>query len=291
MSPFLKTFATYTLVFLLGGAAFFTINNVYFERSTQSSSVSQTDTKVFDEISKTQNSHDDGYLNKLLLEYEEKIAFLLNENESLSGKYLLSNTQLQALASKPDIEKKINNMSDSDIRKKLNLILDEDHISDIQDTRAFAGRLAEVAMESTDENSGSSENTNIDVRISISSEIGYHEMPTSDVVASKYKRLYANILSAEALDYVLVKWKNVSTDELLFYKGVSFNPVIDDQFIWTKPENGWERGVYQINIYKIDDELQLLANKRFTVSDVIDEGPEEPVKPVEGISVGKQPVN
>jgi len=289
---FLKTCSTYVFIFLLGGFVFKITNDAFFENSDEKKTRPESVAELNNEPFKiTDNPDDDDYLNKLLIEYEKKIESLLDENETLVGKYLSSNTQLQALTTKPSIEKKIKNMSDSDLRNKINLVIDDSQFSDIHDTKAFASRLAEVAMESPDDKSGSTDSTNIDVRISISRTIGYQEMTTSGVVASKYRRLYANILSSEVLDYVLVKWKNVSTDEFLFYKGLTFNPNSDSQFIWTKPRDGWETGVYQINIYKIDDKMELLAEKRFTITDVFEDGSEETDPPVEGVSIRKKPVN
>lgn len=292
MNSLFKQISIYSFIFILGVL----ISYLLFGNNNSNKPMHQPDV-MDNQISDSRNNQGeesaDDYLAALLVQYEKTIASLQNQNDSLLKQTSFSENQFIAMSSKPTIERKINSMSDSAVLKKLGLIFSDEQMENIQNPKDFARRLTEVALEeSTDNQSGSTENTNVDVRISISHSIGYQEAADELLVASKFKRLYANILSSEIMEAVLVKWKNLSTGELLFYKGISLNQLDGPQFIWAKPKNGWETDTYQINMYKIGAELQLLASKQFTISNVIDDGPEQVSdEPIEGISIRKNATN
>lgn len=282
----IKPILLYTSIFILG----FILSKLITtspEVSQETSKVESTATNLF--TSDSDNLDDEiSSLRLLIQDYEEKINSLITENSGLSEK-LLADEKLLALASKTDINRQIDMMSDTSIRKKINLVIDDDQLENISDTNKFAKRMAEVALEGSDENSGETDRTNVDVRINISHELGYQEMPTNQIVARKYKRLYANILTSPLLDYILVRWKNLSTNETLVYKGIGLNQNFDYQYVWAKAKDGWEVGDYQINIYKISDNLELLASKQYQIIESIDDGPEVfSDEPVEGVSILKK---
>jgi len=57
---------------------------------------------------------------------------------------------------------------------------------------------------------------------------------------------------------------------------LSFHSRNDSQYVWGLPKNdeGWQPGQYQVSVYQINNELTLLATKVYSVTEVIDEGPE-----------------
>ena len=223
---------------------------------------------------------DDSYidsLHKMISEYQNKLSILEDDNKSLISDLLDSEGKLSLMATKPTILKKINNMSDEEIYEKVSEVFNEKYLENVDNPKAFASRLTDIALTDEDEESVNAEGTaNSEVQISISQFPGYQEMISNQVVVSQYRRLYVNMISSLPVPNGLIKWKNLSEDKVIMFRGLSFHSRNDSQYVWGLPKNdeGWQPGQYQVSVYQINNELTLLATKVYSVTEVIDEGPE-----------------
>jgi len=230
---------------------------------------------------KTNNQPENSYiesLHQLIAEYQAKLADLEDDNKSLFNDLLDSEGKLSAVVSKPTISKKIASMSDDDIYEKIGQVFKESYLENVDNPKAFAQRLTDIALTDEDEKSTNESGVaNSEVRISISQNPGYQEMTSDQVVVSQYRRLYVNMTSSLPVPNGLIKWKNLSEDKIIMFRGLTFHSNNDSQYVWVRPksDDGWQRGLYQVSVYQINNELTLLATKNYTVSEVIDEGPEE----------------
>lgn len=222
------------------------------------------------------NSYVDS-LHQLIDEYQQKLSALEDNNKALINDLLDTEGKLTLLAAKPTIDKKINNMSDEEIYEKVGQVFKERYLENVDNPKAFASRLSEIALSDEDEESIAENGiANSEVRISISQFPGYQEMISDQVVVSQYRRLYVNMISSLPVPNALIKWKNLSEDKVIMFRGLSFHSKNESQYVWGVPKdsNGWQPGQYQVSVYQINNELTLLASKVYSVSEVIDEGPE-----------------
>lgn len=278
-----KMLLSYFLVFILGGFVSFFIGNnetsVTLDRNDSTISNIQGATS----IDQNNISYIDS-LQRLIAEYKNKLSSLEDSNKELLSELLNSDAKLLHMASKSTVSNKIRNMSDEEVLDKVGHFFKERYLTNVSDYKSFASRLTDIAL--TDESSASSEATaNIDVRISVSMFPGYEEMSGDQVVVSKFRRLYVNMISSYPVPNALIKWKNLSKDKMLLLSGLTFHSNNDSQFVWIKPDDGgWSPGNYQVNIYQINNELSLLASKTYTVTEVLDEGlePQPEVPSVDG---------
>lgn len=271
-----KVLFSYFIIFILGwgGAILFS------DKQPQKVSIEHIQTE--DNLS-TSNSNDSDsssleLLSQLVDEYKSKLSDLQNENLELLDSLRLSNNQLSSVVDKAMISKKISSMSESDVKSKLETLFKPEHLNNIEDPKAFAEKLTDIALE----NESSENETLLDVRISVSGDSGYIESDSSPLKVSQYRRLYANILSSQAIGQALVKWKDLSNDELIYFKGLSFGKADNLQHVWTIPKGGWKPGSYSVSLYSIEQNLTLIAVKQFNISDVYDDGPEPPYDTSDG---------
>jgi len=269
-------FFSYLLVFFLG---WFASTITHYENNLSSPQLANNDVSL-DQPVINNTPQDDSYidsLHKMISDYQNKLSILEDDNKSLISDLLDSEGKLSLMATKPTILKKINNMSDEDVYEKIGEVVRESYLENVDNPKAFASRLTDIALTDEDEESVSSDGTaNSEVQISISQFPGYQEMSSNQVVVSQYRRLYVNMISSLPVPNGLIKWKNLSEDKVLMFRGLSFQSRNDSQFVWGLPKdsNGWKPGQYQVSVYQINNELTLLATKVYSVTEVIDEGPE-----------------
>jgi len=275
-----KMFFSYVIVFIVGMFV-----STLFDFGEQSSNYSidplelsqQSDHHNNDQAVTSNESYIDS-LQKMIAEYQAKLSSLEEDNQSLINDLIDSEGKLLATATKPTISKRINAMSDEEIYEKIGEVFKERYLENVDNPKAFAQRLTDIALSDEDEQSISENGiANSEVRISISQFPGYQEMTSDQLVVSQYRRLYVNMISSLPVPNGLIKWKSLTDEKVIMFRGLSFHSKNDSQYVWgiPKSEDGWQPGVYQVSIYQINNELTLLASKTYTVSEVIDEGPEQ----------------
>ena len=272
---------SYFIVFLLGGVGsyLFLDDGEIVEKQATAYIKSNNPVIVESEPDKSRLNS----LQRIIDEFKDQLASLEEENNSLLESLRLSNSKLTSVLDKDLITKKINTMSEDDLRSKLKSVVRDEHLEGIEDAKAFAHRLAEVVAEDEiDTDIDENQTVNTDVKVSVSRDYYYIDAINPDLVASKSRRLYANIYSTQPLGDAFVKWKNITTDELISIRSLNIGNAENRQYVWTIPKGGWTTGVYSVTLYSIDESLKPLAINRFTITNVVDEGPEPPYDTSDG---------
>jgi len=273
-----KMYISYAIVFLVGMAVSVFLNTFSDNHDLKTTEITG-DVEVSGELLK-ESADNNSYINslhKLIAEYQDKLSILEDDNQQLIKDLLDSEKQRLLLAQKPTISKKIAAMSDEEVYENLSKAFRQRYLENIDNPKLAAQRLTDIALTDEDEKKVTEEGlANNEVRISISHLPEYVEMTTDQVVASKYRRLYVNMVSSLPVPSALVKWKDLSNDKIIMLKGITFISRNESQHLWGRPKSGdgWEPGRYQVSVYQINNELTLLATKVYTVTEVIDEGPE-----------------
>lgn len=217
-------------------------------------------------------------LENLLSEYEVKLEKLENTNKNLQSKFLLSVNQNQLTSIFPSLRKKILHMSEGDVKKQISKFFKgSKKLGEVEDYKDFSLRFIDLALEKDqlpeDINAA---NHLIDVRISIARTSNYISVSEDEFQMSKYYKIFANISASPALENVMLKWTNLTTGELIKYKAIGFVSESDIQYVWARPDSGWDIGTYQVSLHKLNDGMSLIARRLYRITSIIDEG-QEPV--------------
>jgi len=215
-------------------------------------------------------------LEKLLLEYEDKLSSLQDVNKLLQAKLSLTDSKKTLISVVPSFRKKIQHMSENEVKEELYTLFRHKHqLKNVDSYKDFALNFVDLALKE-DKLPENIEDGNhlIDVRISISKNSVYIDVSEDNFQASKYHKLYANISASPALKNVMLKWKNLTTGELLKYQVIGTAAENDILYVWARPSSGWEVGTYQVSLHKLDNAMTLISQRLYRINSVIDEGPE-----------------
>lgn len=266
---------SYLLVFCLGWFLFPLINT----QDTQTEFNKLKFNETTNSIIISNDIPDQSYLKNLqnlLSEYESKIENLVDSNNLLQSKLSLLDNQKTVMSFLPSFRKKIENMSEKDVKDSLyKLFKKEEQLSKVNDHKAFAMRFVDLAVEEDELPENLNERNVIqDVRISISRSTDSLDFSTENFHVSKFYKLYGVILADPPLKDLVLKWKNLNTGEIIKYQVISFSVTGDIQYVWARPNAGWDVGVYQISLHELNDDMSIIARKLYRISSVVDEGPE-----------------
>ena len=254
----------YFIVFLLGllSGYYLAPNNIVVSE--------ENDIAIVDEFTSPDNEDEIQRLLGRLAESDSMIKYLQGMNDSLSSLLAGKKEELAVLLARPDIQKKINSMSDREISEKLLMMLRAEDLENIQNKKEMAMRLAEVAL------SGKEADTSMvtgAVAVSIFPEHVAHANELLNI--KRYDRLYAHLSLSDQLEKTLVKWTNLSTGRTMLFKRMAFAPGELRKHVSMRPKTGWVVGDYQVSFYKIDQGFTLLANANYTLQTVEDSEPPE----------------
>jgi hypothetical protein len=161
------------------------------------------------------------------------------------------------------VESSISQMSDRDLESVLASMihLSREEIEEVGDLRAFANRLADIAMEDTlmptDATAGGE-------------HVVFTTSPDRDGTRSQFDAGETRIYAVFPTDYfdqekVMVKWYRRDHPEILLLQ--RYPIVAGDQYghVWLEPNRGWEQGQYKVDIYSGDEAMGLLASGNYSV--------------------------
>ena len=161
------------------------------------------------------------------------------------------------------VETSISQMSDRDLESVLasTVHLSREEIEDVGDLRAFANRLAEIAMEDTlmptDMDAGGD-------------HVVFTTSPQMDDSRSQFDAGESRIYAVFPTDYfdqekVMVKWYRRDHPEILLLQ--RYPIVSGDEYghVWLEPNRGWEQGQYKVDIYSGDESMTLVATGNYSV--------------------------
>ena len=161
------------------------------------------------------------------------------------------------------VERSISQMSDRDLESVLasTIHLSGEEIEDVRDLRAFASRLAEIAMEDTlmpEDTAAGAEH------------VVFTTSPELDDARSQFyageARIYA-VFPTESLNQekVMVKWYRRDHPEILLLQRYPIIAGVQYGHVWLEPERGWEQGQYKVDVYSGDDSMALVASGNYSV--------------------------
>ena len=107
--------------------------------------------------------------------------------------------------------------------------------------------------------------------IFISSESKDQDSETSEnddyFVPSEQDKVYANFSLPGGFhdSTVFVKWYNTTTKKTLLFKKMTVNPSERNHNIWLRRSNGWESGIYNVEIYSANENMNLIGASQFEV--------------------------
>ena len=185
-------------------------------------------------------------------------------------------TSLEALALELDAQRAdvgdlakqaVTAMSDAELSSVLmsTVQLSEEEIGDVRDVRAFANRMLEVAMQGI---------TEAEEETPGMSRVLFHQGGSAETsraapgarFPSGRGRIFATFPTPESeRRRVLVKWFRTDRPRILLMQRYPLRAGDTSGYVWLDPENGWEIGNYQVNVYAADEAVTLLASGRYEI--------------------------
>lgn len=143
---------------------------------------------------------------------------------------------------------------------------DDDDLGEVEDIRAFATRLADIAMAGTLTEPDEPGEGTAEVFFSERSPRGVDEPVANDVFPTSSGRIYA-LFRTEGLDgeVVMLKWFRTDRPEILLFRRYTINPRDEHGWVWLDKQRKWDEGTYQVDLFRGDEAMQHLAVGRFEV--------------------------
>ena len=161
------------------------------------------------------------------------------------------------------VDASISRMSDRDLESVLasTIHLSREEIEDVRDLRAFAKRLAEIAME----------DTLLPTDLAAGADrVVFTTSPRFDDTRSHFDAGEERIYAVFPTDYfdqeqVMVKWYRRDHPEILLLQ--RYPIVVGDEYghVWLEPNRGWEQGQYKVDVYSGDETMALVASGNYSV--------------------------
>jgi hypothetical protein len=184
-------------------------------------------------------------------------AFLYSENSDFANLPVVDSDAYAGLLEK--LDKIPQPIIDEHLQKHFGA----EQLEKISNSRAFAKRLLEVALET--EETAQDHIGRADIYF-YKSPIYGKNMLVGEVAVSKYEPLFAHIVTEEKLGDVIVKWQDLRSGEVLLFKGLAINSA--GQYISAVPRNGWNSTLYQVSLSSMDEAVNLMASSVYAVTQV-----------------------
>lgn len=155
------------------------------------------------------------------------------------------------------------------IESQLEKYLGGDALTQIDDKRAFAKRLLEVALEDQEPPEEEDGPLSFDIQFSRSPMYG-KQMISQDIAVSKFEPLFAHIVTADDLGEVILKWQDVGSGEILTFKKVHIGPG-SQTYLSAVPMDGWQESVYRVSLNSMDASVDLMGASAYSIAEVYGE--------------------
>jgi hypothetical protein len=164
----------------------------------------------------------------------------------------------------------IDQMDDDELISLMSSLTDytSEELRDGRDLRAFAERLAEIAMDGTltdPEPLGRDVGV---VQFAARVDIDNGPIDPSNRFSNSDRRIYAIFESADfGGEQVFAKWTRISDGEVMLFGRYPINPNDTYSYVWLGAQNGsWEPGEYRVDFYDTDESLHMIASGMHVVS-------------------------
>ena len=191
---------------------------------------------------------------------------LAAEVDSLES--LVETLREQKLDPERVVQSGLDHMSDRELESIVTsaVHLSAEELGEVRDLRAFAARLAEVAMEGVLE-PGGERGPGDRVLLTTSPDTEDPEAVASDRFDPDQSRIYAVFPTDHYEEAaVMVKWYRRDTPRILLFERYPITPGDAYAYVWLQPKQGWDPGDYQVDVYAIDEAVTLLSRGRYTVA-------------------------
>ena len=205
-------------------------------------------------------------LNRELDKARKEIDKLTTKNLNLSKQIELLNLPVSSDLKYPELVAKLDEVPLPFLTEQLNKIFNDNAMQAIDDQRGFAKRLVDVALNEEEE----LEHPQISFTFSTSPLAGIRLL-TDPASAGKFQTVFGHITASEPLnEYVIIKWRNMDTGEILSLGNQSLNTNGREQYVRLRPKKGWQPGHYEVSLYSMDNQVSPFGSGRFTLAHVND---------------------
>ena len=136
-------------------------------------------------------------------------------------------------------------------------------LSTMSDQRQFVSRLAEVAMQGIITEEDADQETLLGP-IMFSRSPGV-DAATMSEFSTTTKTIFAKFSTVAFNDAtVFAKWYRVEDGQVLLFRQLPINQQ-DSNFIWVKNDKGFERGLYKVDVFQMNEQMELLSSGLYEV--------------------------
>ncbi len=181
---------------------------------------------------------------------------------------LVENLREQELDARHIVEDAISTMSDRELHSIVASLaqLSPQVLDDVTDMRAFAARLAEVAMEDIVEPGRETSDVDAVVFATRPTMADPGSLAWEDRYDVDDSRIYAFFPTDRyEQDAVMVRLLASDRHRILVFERYPINSGDAYSHVWFYPKGGWEPGQYQVDVYSADEWVTPLAQGRYTV--------------------------
>jgi hypothetical protein len=167
-------------------------------------------------------------------------------------------------------KKVIEEMPENEIESILASItkLRVEELRDVGDLRVFADRFAEIAMNGMVTGSEAAPVGVDTVEFGTAASRQDGPMGPADDFSSDEERIYAVFpTSRYDKNWVMVRWWRSDGPEVFLLQRYRVNTGDPYSYVWLKRPQGWDPGIYEVEVYAADQELTPLAWGQYSISE------------------------
>ncbi len=195
-----------------------------------------------------------------------KIAYLQNINKNLANQIEQNNLPISSSVSYSDLVERIEMLPQPIIDEQLTHLFDDDGLQQINDSRDFTKRLLEVAL--TDSDNDNTQQTSI---IFSTSPLQGSRLLNLNARVKKFDTIFAHITSPGNHSTLLVKWQRLNSGEIMLLTNQPINTNGREQYVFLRPQKGWQPGQYKISVHSMNDKITTLGVNLLTIIEIIDD--------------------
>jgi hypothetical protein len=204
-----------------------------------------------------------------LQEASNKISELESQNLKLSRQIEQMDLPISSDVTVPELMDRVDLLPADLIYQQLGRIFDEEYLDSIEDPHEFAKQLIDVAISEggISDRDGLTADADVAVEFSFSPVPGMREFSTLDVV-KQHDRVFVHFNTSATYPSLIVRWQHLETGEIL-----QFSPLEllgnQEKYISLQPRSGWKRGDYEVSVFDLSAENQLVGTGTYWLNDVV----------------------
>ena len=204
-------------------------------------------------------------LRRELLRANQQISLLESRNMALAKQIDRMDLPLPGDTTYPELMQRIDRLPASLVQQQLRLIFDEAYLDNIEDPNEFAKELIEIAL--SDEQPESE--LRVDIEFSQSPVRGMRSFVSLDEVDSR-DRIFAHFNASLSFANLILRWQHRASGEILYFGPLQ---LANSQGGYHSlfPPAGWRPGLYQVSVFDLDNERELVGSNSYQINSVTQE--------------------